>query len=142
MLDFLIENWVLVLAALTSGGFLLLPALRQAQGGATAVSVSEAVRLMNREKGVLLDITEAVEYATGHAGGARNVPLSQLEKTPLPSNLPTNKTLPLLVMCQRGTRSSRAVSLLRKAGYERALSVQGGLAAWREAQLPVERSAA
>ena len=40
------------------------------------------------------------------------------------------------------TRSSRAVALLKKAGYENVRSLAGGLAAWREANLPVEKSAA
>lgn len=142
MLEFLIDNAVLVLAALTSGGLLLWPALRGGTGGAGAVSVSEAVRLMNREKAVLLDIRDAAAYAAGHATGARQVAADQLTQTPAPAGLPGNKAIPVLLMCDRGARSSRAAAQLRKAGWERAVSVEGGLAAWREAQLPVDKPAA
>jgi rhodanese-related sulfurtransferase len=142
MLDFLIDNAVLVLAALTSGGLLMWPALRGAQAGGQAVSVSEAVRLMNREKAVVVDIRDAASFAAGHAAGSRHISLDDLAKAPLPSSLPGNKSTPVLVLCDRGMRASRAAALLRKGGYERAHTIEGGMAAWREAQLPVEKSAA
>ncbi|MFN5700895.1 MAG: rhodanese-like domain-containing protein [Betaproteobacteria bacterium] len=142
MLDFLTDNIVLVMAALTSGGLLLWPTLKGAQGGAQAVSVSEAVRLINREKGVLLDIRDATTYAAGHAAGSRHVPFEQISLPTPSAALPTNKALPVLLLCDSGSRASKAATLLRKGGYERAVPVQGGMAAWREAQLPVEKSAA
>ena len=139
-LKFLIENWYLVLAALTSGGLLLWPSLRGKSGG---VATAEAVRLVNREKGVLIDVSEPAEYAAGHANGARNVPLSTLTGTELPAKqLPSNKALPVVLMCKTGARAQRAAGILQKQGYANAVAVQGGLAAWREASLPVEKSAA
>lgn len=136
-MKFFVENWILILVAFVSGGMLVWPLARKGGGG--AVPTSEAVRLINREKGVLVDVSEPDEYAAGHAGGARNVPLGQLEGS---KDLPSNKALPLLVMCPTGARAARAAATLRKAGYERAMAVGGGTAAWREAQLPIERAEA
>jgi rhodanese-related sulfurtransferase len=56
--------------------------------------------------------------------------------------LPTNKTLPVVLMCPTGSRAGRAAATLRKAGFEKAVAVSGGTAAWREAQLPIEKAAA
>ena len=137
-MKFLIDNWTLVLMALTSGGLLLWPALKG--GAAGGVSTAEAVRLVNREKGVLLDVGEPAEYAGGHAHGARNVPFGQLDASPSPSGLPKNKTLPLVVLCPSGARAGRAVAVLKKVGFENAVAVKGGTAAWRDAGLPVEKS--
>lgn len=134
-MNFLIENWVLILVAFVSGGMLVWPMVRGGSSSA-AVNTSEAVRLINREKGVLLDVSEAAEFAAAHAAGARHVPLGQLEGS---KELPGNKTLPLLVMCPTGARAARAAAQLRRAGYERALAVTGGTAAWRTAQLPIDR---
>jgi len=106
--------------------------------GGGRLSPSEAVMLINREKAVLIDVSEPAEYAAGHAAGARNVPLKSLETA---ADLPKNKALPLVVLCSTGTRASRAVGILRKLGYENSRVLAGGFAAWREANLPVERSA-
>jgi rhodanese-related sulfurtransferase len=136
-LTFLLDHWYLVLAALTSGGFLLWPLVsRGTQGG--KVNATEAVRLINREKAVLIDVSEPAEYAAAHAAGARSVPLGGLEKS---ANLPKNKALPLVVLCPTGVRATRAAALLKKLGFDNARALAGGLAAWREANLPLEKSA-
>lgn len=136
-MKFFLDNWYLFAMAFTSGALLLWP-LVKGGGGAGSVTTAEAVRLINREKGVLIDVCEPDEYAAGHAAGARNIPLGQLEGA---KGLPTNKTLPLLVMCASGARAGRAAAQLRKAGWEKAVAVAGGNAAWREANLPIEKSA-
>jgi rhodanese-related sulfurtransferase len=142
VLEFLLKNWMLVLTALVSGFFLVWPQIK-GKGGAGSIGANEAVRLINREKAVLIDVSEPEEFAKGHANGARNVPLAKLEgKLEGSKDLPSNKALPLVVVCPTGARASRAAGLLRKAGYEKAQALAGGLDAWREAKLPIEKSAA
>jgi rhodanese-related sulfurtransferase len=48
----------------------------------------------------------------------------------------------VVLVCPTGARASRAVALMKKAGYENVKTLSGGLSAWREANLPVEKSAA
>ena len=136
-MKFIIDNWTLILMAATSGGLLLWQTLQKRTGG--AIGTAEAVRLINREKGVLIDVNEPAEYAAGHAVGARNIPLTTIDGS---KSLPTNKALPLLLICGTGARAKRAAGLLQKAGYDKATAVAGGLAAWREAGLPVDKKAA
>ncbi len=136
-MKFFVDNWILLLVAFASGAMLVWPVLRRSAAGG-AISTNEAVRLINREKGVLVDVSEPGEYAAGHAAGARNVPLGSIESA---KGLPGNKALPLLLLCPSGARAGRAAGLLRKAGYENALAVAGGTTAWREASLPVEKGA-
>ncbi len=138
-MNFLLDNWYLVLAAAVSGGLLLWPTLAKS-GGGSAVSTAEAVRLINREKAVLIDVCEPAEFAAAHVAGARNIPLAALEAGH--KQLPTNKALPLVVVCQTGARAARAAGMLRKLGYEKAQPLAGGVNAWREANLPIEKSAA
>jgi rhodanese-related sulfurtransferase len=135
---FILDNWILISIALASGALLLWPML---QGAATAgVSPAGAVQLMNREKAVVVDVCEANEYAAGHVTGSKNVPLSTLE-TKL-TGVVKNKAVPVILVCQSGARSARAVMIAKKLGYDNAQSLGGGLAAWKEANLPVEKSAA
>ncbi|MBN8509403.1 MAG: rhodanese-like domain-containing protein [Burkholderiales bacterium] len=136
-LEFFVENWVLILAAFVSGGLLVWPMVAGGAGGG-AVSTTDAVRLINHDKAVLIDVREPAEFAAGHAAGARNVPLAALESS---KHLPGNKALPLVVVCATGARSARAAAQLRKAGYAQARSLAGGTNAWRDANLPVEKSA-
>ena len=137
-MKFLLDNWYWVLAAAVSGGMLLVPMLQRALAGA-GLTPNEAVMLINREKAQLIDVSEPAEYAAGHAAGAKNVPLGSLESS---GELPKNKALPLVVLCPTGTRATRAVAILRKLGYENSKALAGGFAAWRDANLPVERTQA
>lgn len=136
-MKFLIDNWHLILIALSSGAMLLWPAIT---GGMAAgdLSASGAVQLMNREKAVVVDVCESAEFAAGHIVGAKNVPLGELEAR-LPAVV-KNKNLPLILVCASGMRSARAVAIAKKLGYEQAQSLGGGLKAWKEANLPIEKA--
>jgi len=136
-LNFVIENWYLFIAALVSGGMLIWPMLTQG-GGTARVSAADAVQIINREKGVLIDVSEPAEYAAAHPVGAKSVPLASLEAS---RELPKNKSLPLVIVCPTGTRATRALAVLKKLGFENARVLAGGLAAWRAANLPVEKTA-
>ncbi|MEP7057256.1 MAG: rhodanese-like domain-containing protein [Caldimonas sp.] len=137
-MNFLIENWYLFAVALVSGALLVWPILSQGTTAGIKVSTADAVHLINRERAVLIDISEPAQYAAGHAVGARSVPLASLEGS---RELPKNKALPLVVVCPTGSRAPRAVALLKKLGFENARALAGGLDAWRAANLPVEKTA-
>ena len=136
-MKFLIDNWMLISIALTSGLMLLWPALR---GGAAAggVTAAMAVQLINREKAVVVDVCTDAEFAAGHVGGARHIPLAQLQQR-LPEAV-KNKSLPVVLVCASGMRARSAQSIAKKLGYEKAVVLSGGLKAWKDASLPVEKS--
>lgn len=136
-LNFVIQNWYLFAMALVSGALLAWPMLSGVGGGAQ-VSANDAVRLINRERAVLIDISEPAEYAAAHPVGAKSVPLATLESS---RDLPKNKSLPVVVVCPTGSRAPRAVATLKKLGFENAQALSGGLSGWRAANLPVEKTA-
>ena len=135
-MKFIVDNWMLILIALGSGGMLAWPILRGANTG--SLTAQGAVQLINRERAVVVDVREPEEFATGHVTGAKNVPLGQLEQK-LPATV-KNKSLPLLLVCATGARAQRAVATARKLGYEQAQAVAGGLKSWKDANLPVEKA--
>ena len=135
-MKFIVDNWMLILIALASGGALVWQTMQGAVGA--GLSAAAAVQLINREKAVVIDVCEAAEFAAGHVNGAKNIPLSQLEAKL--SGAVKNKALPLILVCQSGMRSGRAVAIAKKLGYEQAQSLSGGLAAWRKADLPVGKA--
>jgi len=133
---FILDNWMIMSVALASGAMLLWPVLKGAAGG--SLTAAGAVQLINHEKAVIIDVCEASEFAAGHVGGAKHIPLNQLEEK-LPGVV-KNKALPLILVCQSGARSNRAVAIAKKLGYEQAQSLGGGLSAWKAANLPVEKA--
>jgi len=133
---FIVDNWMLILIALSSGGMLAWPLLRGANSG--SLTAQGAVQLINRERAVVVDVREPEEFAAGHVTGAKNVPLDQLEEK-LAAAV-KNKTVPLLLVCATGARAQRAVATAKKLGYEQAQAVAGGLKSWKEANLPVEKA--
>lgn len=102
--------------------------------GTTHVTTADAVRLIN--KGALvIDVRKPEEYETGHIVNARNVPLERVAQGDAAIKKQKNKIL--LAVCGDGVSSGRAAGLLRKAGYENAFSLKGGLNGWRADNLPL-----
>ena len=135
-MKFIVDNWMLILIALSSGGMLAWPMVRGANTG--SLTAQGAVQLINRERAVVVDVREPEEFAAGHVTGAKNVPLNQLEQK-LAATV-KNKSLPLLLVCATGARAQRAVATAKKLGYEQAQAVAGGLKSWKDANLPVEKA--
>jgi rhodanese-related sulfurtransferase len=133
---FILDNWMLIAVALSAGAMLLMPVIQGAGQGALTPDL--AVQLINREKAVLVDVCEPDEFAGGHILGAKNIPLGQLEQKL--AGAVKNKTLPMILVCKSGMRSSRAVAVAKKLGFEKAQSLAGGMGAWRSANLPVEKA--
>jgi rhodanese-related sulfurtransferase len=133
---FIVDNWLLILIALSSGAMLAWPMVRGANAG--SLSAQGAVQLINRQRAVVVDVREPEEFAAGHVTGAKNVPLNELEQK-LQAAV-KNKSLPLLLICASGARAQRAVATAKKLGYEQAQAVAGGLKSWKEANLPVEKA--
>ncbi|MBC5765410.1 rhodanese-like domain-containing protein [Ramlibacter albus] len=135
-MKFIIDNWALILIAISSGGMLLWPVLRGAGPG--SLTAPAAVQLMNRSKAVVVDVSEPEEFAKGHVVGSRNIPFGQLEQK-LEGSV-KNKALPLILVCSTGARANRAVPVVKKLGYGEVQALSGGLNAWKEANLPLEKA--
>lgn len=134
-MKFFIDNLMLIAVALSSGFMLLWPTLRAGGGALTAAG---AVQLINRERAVVVDVSETEEFAAGHVGGAKNVPVGQVEQRL--TEVVKNKTVPLILVCPNGARSNRVLAIAKRLGYDRAQVLAGGLKAWKEANLPVEKA--
>ncbi|MDO5653448.1 MAG: rhodanese-like domain-containing protein [Brachymonas sp.] len=133
-MTFIINNWYWFLMAIGSGVLIAFPEIL-GDGSTKGIDLNEAVRLMNREKGVLVDIREPAEFAQGRVAQARNIPMAELNEK-LPGAI-KNKNLPVLFICASGLRSARAAKMAQKLGFENAHSVAGGMQAWRKANMPV-----
>ena len=133
---FIADNVFLIAVALVSGAMLLWPLARRGTGG-PSVSTLEATQLINRQGALVLDVRNADEFQKGHILNARNVPLSQLDSRL--ADIGKFKDKPIIVSCESGNRSGSAAAVLRKHGFAQVFSLRGGIGAWQQAGLPVER---
>jgi len=132
--DFVRNNLLLFVVAFVSGAMLLWPLFRRTAGGPW-VNTAEATHLINREDALVVDVRDAGEYGAGHILGAKNVPLSRLDE----GDLAKRKERPVIVYCDGSERSSKAVAALKKQGFTRVVNLSGGLKAWQQAGLPIEK---
>ncbi|HEV2611143.1 MAG TPA: rhodanese-like domain-containing protein [Noviherbaspirillum sp.] len=133
-MKFLIDNIWLIALALLSGGALVWPNL---QRRGEKVSTLQATQLMNQGKAVIVDVRDPAGFATGHVRDAKNIPLKELPNRV--AELEKFKSKTVIVVCQSGTQSAKATSILKKAGFNEVVSLTGGLAAWQAQGLPVAK---
>ena len=134
--DFVRNNILLFVVALVSGGMLLWPLVRRTTGGPW-LNTTQATHLINREDALVVDVREPNEFAAGHVLGAKNVPLARLDAAG--ADLAKKRERPVIVYCDGGERSAKALATLKKQGFTRVANLSGGLGAWQQAGLPVEK---
>ncbi|HTS54898.1 MAG TPA: rhodanese-like domain-containing protein [Burkholderiales bacterium] len=123
--------------AVASGALFIWPSVAKLFSRGREVGVAEAVQLINRKDAVVVDVREPNEFKAGHIPNARNIPAGQIAERM--KELEKLKAKPLLLVCQTGTRSAQACGALQKAGFADTSVVAGGMAAWRQVGMPVEK---
>jgi len=136
LFKFVSENILLIAVAFVSGGMLIWPAVRRSTAG-PSISTLQATLLVNQKNAVVLDVRDATEYASGHVINSRNVPLGELDARA--AELEKHKAKPVIVVCDTGNRSGKAAAVLRRLGFKEVFSLSGGMGAWRQAGLPLEK---
>jgi len=105
--------------------------------GFKALRPAQLTTLMNHENALLVDLSPAADFEKGHIAGARNIAPSQFD--PEHKQLARARDLPVVVTCRNGQASLAAAARLRKAGFTRVHWLDGGVAAWQQADLPLVR---
>ena len=123
--------------AVASGALFIWPTIAKLFSRGREVGVAEAVQLINRKDAVIVDVREPNEFKTGRIPHARNIPVDRISERV--KELEKLKTKPLLLVCQTGSRSAQACAGLLKDGFAQAVALSGGMAAWQQAGMPVEK---
>lgn len=136
-MKFFIDNIFLIAVVLVSGGALLWPVLTQRGKRANP---SDVTLLINRSKATIVDVRDAKDFAGGHLPDAKNIPLAEFDQRI--GELDKFKSKSVVVVCQTGgLRASSAAGRLVKAGFTDVVTLEGGLAAWQKAGLPLAKPA-
>jgi len=125
---------ILIGIVVISGGALLWPVLTQRSKKA---SPAEATLLINRGKTTIVDVRTAEEFGTGRLPESVNIPAADLANRL--GELEKSKSKTVIVVCQKGTRAFSAAKVLEKAGFTDVVVLEGGVAAWQAASLPMKK---
>ena len=136
-MTFLQQNWMLLFTMFVSGGMLLWPIMQIRASGMAEIGTLRATHLLNNNNPVLLDVREPREFADIKVRDAVHLPLSQLKDRI--DQVAKEKTRPVIVVDAKGMRGRGAGAILKKGGYNEIYMLSGGLQAWRDAGLPVEK---
>lgn len=106
------------------------------QSPANVLAPAAYAEMMQNESGVLLDVRTAEEYAEAHLEGA--IQLDYYETESFSAALDDmDKSKTYYIYCRSGSRSSTAQNMMVAKGFEKVYNLDGGILAWRKAQLPV-----
>lgn len=135
VLQFVIHHWPMWLALVFVIIMLTQEQALPKMQGVTMLSAERAVNLINRENALILDIRDPEAFKAGHIVDAINLPAHEASVDT--TTLDKDKGKALLFIDDTGKQAASAAANLHKAGFERVFVLTGGLAAWREAQLPL-----
>jgi len=102
------------------------------------VTPAAAIRLMNNEdEALIIDTRSAADFNKGHIKGAKNISTADLNSDLSQYSAYKNKMV--LVYCNSGNTATRAIKLLKTAGFQKVNNLDGGIAAWKEANMPLSK---
>ena len=118
--------------------------IAEANAAIPRISVEDARQRLDAGDAVFVDVRESREVSSGVIPGAVLAPRGFLEFVADPEGpmhnpeLASGKTL--IVYCASGGRSALAGMTLQEMGLNNVINLAGGMAAWRQADGPIERS--
>ena len=130
-------NMVLLGVVVASGSMLLWPLISRLVLRTSEVGAFDAVQLINRRDAIVIDVRETGDFASGHIANARHVPEAQMSDRM--KELEKFKARPIIVSCRTGTRAPAVANALRKRGFQEAVALRGGIAAWQQAGMPLAK---
>ncbi|MBP6699715.1 MAG: rhodanese-like domain-containing protein [Halioglobus sp.] len=131
-LEFLAQEWILVLALLVVAAML---AWHEARKAGPSVTPQQAINLINSEQGVFVDLRDNADFRQGHIIDTLHIPSSKLEERM--AELVKYKEKPVVLVCKLGQQSGAASKQLKAAGFSRVYKMTGGMMEWSNLQLPV-----
>ncbi|WP_041763693.1 rhodanese-like domain-containing protein [Pseudoxanthomonas suwonensis] len=103
--------------------------------GYKAIKPAELALVANQPGAVVVDMSAIADFEKGHIAGSRNIIPSQFD--PAGKLLAGAKQSPVVLVCRNGMASATAARKLKKAGFEQVHWLDGGIAAWQAAGLPL-----
>ena len=137
LLEFLGNHPLMTAALVGIAGALAWTFISGRMQSGNSVTPLEAIRLVSHEDAVVVDVRGDGEYDAGHIVESMCIAESAIKDSP--GELQKYKSRPVIVVCKTGQRSAGVSASLRQQGFEKAVTLNGGIAAWQSAGLPLTR---
>jgi rhodanese-related sulfurtransferase len=135
LLAFAGENQLLVIVFVGLSLAIIYNEFSRLTSGFKPVNPAGLTALINRDDALLVDVSATADFEKGHIAGAKNVQMSQLDADN--KILAKVREMPVALVCRTGTTSAEAARKLAKAGFKQVHWLDGGIAAWQQANLPL-----
>ena len=136
--EFFSQNLLWFAALIIIANLLVLSFIQSRVKGANMVSALELPQLQRSGKSVIIDVNESKDFAISHIPDAINFPLDSINANN-PSLL-KHKGKTVIIVCQAGSKSTKAAKSLVYLGFEDVHILRGGLISWTKENLPVTAS--
>lgn len=137
MLEFISNNLLLNVALVVIVLLIIKMEFDRFASGIAQVNPFEAIRQLNDDDALMVDVRESKEYTEGHLKDAVHIPLGDLKSRI--DELSKYKNKSIITYCRSGSRSNSACKTLKKAGFESVSNLQGGIMAWQNQNMPVSK---
>ena len=135
--EFIVNHMLLASAFIVILMLLVYEEMKRKVLGFKEIKPMDAVRLINHEDALVVDVRDVKDYQQGHVLNALHIPLHELEERL--QGLKDHQTKPVIVYCRHGQSSAKAGSLLHKHGFEKTFKLAGGISSWQGADLPLSK---
>jgi rhodanese-related sulfurtransferase len=135
LLPFIKSHPLLVTLFVVALILLIVVEARRQGAGTFRISAQTLVRMINHQNAYVVDLRDAAAYKKGHIQSAVSIPWADFDRHQ--KKLQSHKEQPIIFICQGGQNSVRALTRLRRQGFEQLHVLNGGQVAWSNANLPL-----
>ena len=137
-IEFMTEYWYLFAMLFVIILLLIFDPASMGAGGSKVLTPAQLPQLQSKQHAIIVDLNEEDRFKNGHISHAINIPFAKLNDSL--GKLKKHQKKPIILTCETGVNSKKAVAVLRKNEYSDLYTLNGGLAAWKKENLPLEKS--
>lgn len=137
LVPFLLAHWTLSLAFIVLLVLIFIVEQLCVRKNTMMIGPQEVIGLINHENAVVVDIRKKDVFVRGHIVNAVHLPFAELKNDI--KKIAEHREKPIVVVCAQGVQAVKAAEMIQSYEFNQVKVLKGGMQAWKEAQLPVEK---
>ena len=131
--QFLNKHWQLSVAFVVISVLILINELINKRQQGKSLTPEQAVASINNDNAKVFDLREATPFKEGHITGSQRVTEKDFDS----AKLQKHQDKPIIIVCNRGIQAASVARKLRGKNFSNPMVLQGGIEAWKQANLPL-----